>query len=88
MIVTSQVSITSNSPHREGREGKLFTDVLVCQLMSQAHTLRLVLNRLSIYNGTFEILHNCAMNGVTLKHGRVSMLLRVQRAIAHHDLVS
>lgn len=73
MIVTSPISVKARS-YPPDRQAKL-TDVLICQLMGQAHTLRLVLNRLPIYDGTFEILHNCAVNGVALKHGTVSRFI-------------
>lgn len=49
------------------------TDILVSKLMGQSHTLRLMLNRLSVHDGSLELLNDGAVNGVALCNMTVSM---------------
>lgn len=42
------------------------TDVFVGQLVRQAYTLRLMLDRFAVYDSVFELLYNCFVDGVTL----------------------
>jgi hypothetical protein len=42
------------------------TNVFIRQFMGQANTLRLMLNRTTVYNGMFELFNNGLMDGVAL----------------------
>ena len=44
----------------------MLTDIFVCKLVRQAYPLRLMLHGLSVYNGMFELLHDCLMDGIAL----------------------
>ena len=55
----------------KGLFGRL-TDILIRQLMRKAHSLRLMLHRLSIDNGVLELLNDLFVNGVAL--GPVSQI--------------
>ena len=57
------------------------TDILICELMRQADSLRLMFDRTTIDNGVFELLHNSLVNGVTLSRIWSAMLGESQSGI-------
>lgn len=44
----------------------LLTDVFIFKLVAQAHSLRLVLDTLAIYNGCLELFYNGSVDSVAL----------------------
>ena len=47
--------------------GKALTDVFIRKLMSQPHSLGLMLNRLSVHDGRFELLDDATVDSVALR---------------------
>lgn len=44
------------------------TDILICKLVRQSHTLRLMFYRAAIDDGLLELLHNSLVNGIALSN--------------------
>ena len=56
------------------------TYIFIGQLMGEAYTLRLVLDRLAVNNSSLEVLQNAPMDRVTLSDGLVSARLLRSRS--------
>jgi len=52
------------------------TDVLVSQFVREPNALRLMLDRLAVDDGAFELLDNAAMDSVTLDKGKKTTFSR------------
>ena len=53
---------------------QVLTDVFVGHLMGKTNSLRLMLNRLSIYNGMLKLVHDRLVDGIALtRHGQHTM---------------
>lgn len=48
----------------------VLTDVFVCQLVGETDALRLMLDRLPVDNSMLELLHDCLVDGMTLRQTR------------------
>lgn len=51
------------------------TDVLVSELVGESHTLRLMLNRLSVHDGGLELLNDGAVNSIALRNITISIVI-------------
>lgn len=67
-------------------EQKTLTDILILQLMSQPDPLRLMLDRLAVDNRRLELLHNAAVNRVTLRATKPSVSHKTHRRNRHNRL--
>ena len=68
-VATSSLDYRDFASVSYGTEMKLdgnLTDILVGELMSQTHPLRLVLDRPSIHDGLSELFYDRFVNGVAL----------------------
>jgi hypothetical protein len=54
-------------PRIEGKDGGVLTNIFVCELMTESHTLRLVLHGLTIDNGLAELFDDGFVDGVALE---------------------
>lgn len=46
----------------------LLTDVFIFKLVTQTHSLRLVLYTLAVYDGCLELFDNSSVDGIALSH--------------------